>query len=290
MSLATFLRLGRVSNLPTVWSNTLAAVALAGAWPPDARLLPLLAATTLAYTGGMFLNDAFDREIDARERPERPIPSGEIGHVTVLAIGFAMLALAVALVAGVALGADGGGWRAVIAALALAATIVLYDLHHKGNPFGPLVMGLCRALVYAAVGLALLETPSPTLLLGAAVLTCYLVGLTWTAKQERSESITSLWPLVPLVSPLVYGTVAATLGAQVALVPCALLALWLLAALRRVRRGNPGDVGRAVGSMIAGIALVDAIFLAAAVGLGPALLGCAAFVLTLALQRRVPGT
>ena len=66
MNIATFLRLGRVSNLPTVWSNALAGAALAGAWPPDGRLVPLLAAMTLAYTGGMFLNDAFDRDIDAR--------------------------------------------------------------------------------------------------------------------------------------------------------------------------------------------------------------------------------
>ena len=31
------------------------------------------------YIGGMYLNDAFDRDIDARERPERPIPSGHVG-------------------------------------------------------------------------------------------------------------------------------------------------------------------------------------------------------------------
>lgn len=70
------LRLGRVSNLPTVWTNALAGAALAGGEPWQAAMLPLLLALSLFYVGGMYLNDAFDRDIDARERPARPIPAG----------------------------------------------------------------------------------------------------------------------------------------------------------------------------------------------------------------------
>ena len=289
MNASAFLRLGRVSNLPTVWTNTLAAAALAGAWPPDGRIAPLLLAMTLAYTGGMFLNDAFDRDVDARERPERPIPSGEIAASTVFALGFAQLGIAVLLVAGSAFGDGGGGVRAVLAALALAAAIVVYDRFHKGNPFGPLLMGLCRMLVYVSVAFALLARPSGDVLLGALLLLAYLIGLTWTAKQEHLGRIENLWPLAPLAAPLGYGVVAAGADARV-LLPTALLALALLAAVRLVRRRRAGDMPRAVGTMIAGIALVDAIFLAAAAGAGAALLGIAAFALTLALQRRVPGT
>ena len=102
----------------------------------------------------MYLNDAFDAEIDARQRPERPIPSGAAcrGRRCSCA-GFA----------------DAGGKRcsgsarvgmlerhrplAGAAALALAAAIVLYNWHHKENPLGPLVMGLCRVLVYVAAAL-----------------------------------------------------------------------------------------------------------------------------------------
>src|SRR5262245_63491269 len=53
-----------------------------------------LAAGSLFYSGGMALNDAFDAEIDARERPERPIPSGRVSRGTVLALGFGMLVVA----------------------------------------------------------------------------------------------------------------------------------------------------------------------------------------------------
>ena len=72
-SLTPYLLLGRVSNLPTVWTNTLAGATLAGAAVTPGRLVLLAAAFSLLYTGGMYLNDAFDREVDARERPERPI-------------------------------------------------------------------------------------------------------------------------------------------------------------------------------------------------------------------------
>src|SRR5262245_13283313 len=74
--LGVYLRLGRVSNLPTVWTNVLAGVVLAGG-RPQPRLLTLWTALSCFYVGGMFLNDAFDRQVDARERAEGPITSGE---------------------------------------------------------------------------------------------------------------------------------------------------------------------------------------------------------------------
>ena len=71
------LRLGRVSNLPTVWTNTLAGIVLAGGRIERCpHRCPLLVALSLFYIAGMYLNDAFDAGIDARERPERPIPVG----------------------------------------------------------------------------------------------------------------------------------------------------------------------------------------------------------------------
>ena len=51
----------------------------------------VLVAMSLFYVGGMYLNDYFDRAIDARERPQRPIPAGDISAAAVAAIGFGML-------------------------------------------------------------------------------------------------------------------------------------------------------------------------------------------------------
>src|SRR5262245_59426154 len=96
--LRAWLELARVSNLPTVWSNVLAAWLLAGGtwtWGP---LAWLLAGASLIYTGGMFLNDAADVKFDREHRRERPIPSGRISLAQAwvaglgfLLVGFAML-------------------------------------------------------------------------------------------------------------------------------------------------------------------------------------------------------
>jgi hypothetical protein len=90
-ALSVALRLGRISNLPTVWTNTLVGVTLAGGTSFDARVPLLMVALSLFYIGGMFLNDAFDREFDARTRPDRPIPAGQVTASTVFGSGFGML-------------------------------------------------------------------------------------------------------------------------------------------------------------------------------------------------------
>src|SRR5262249_30013757 len=99
VSFATLLKLGRVSNLPTVWTNVLAGTVLAGGDWRDGRFGIVLVAMSVFYIGGMYLNDYFDRAVDARERPTRPIPAGEISAAAVAAAGAAMLASAIALMA-----------------------------------------------------------------------------------------------------------------------------------------------------------------------------------------------
>ena len=70
----------------------------------------------------------------------------------------------------------------------------------------------------------------------------------------------------------------------------ALFVIWVLVALRFVLRRGPGDIPRAVVSLIAGICLLDAVFIAATGQLVLAGVCVAAFVLTLALQRYISGT
>jgi hypothetical protein len=56
---ATLLRLGRVSNLPTVWTNVLAGAVLSGGDWRNWRLGLMLVAMSSFYVGGMYLNDYF---------------------------------------------------------------------------------------------------------------------------------------------------------------------------------------------------------------------------------------
>jgi len=285
-----WLRLARVSNLPTVWTNVLAGTVLAGGSPGVLLTLVLIVALSLFYSGGMLLNDAFDHRIDAHERPQRPIPSGEVTLESVFAFGFlALLAgLVLLLAAGHAI-EPATARPPVLAGLALAAAIVLYDWHHKGNPLSPLVMALCRLLAYVVAGLAAAPASVPALWLIAFVGACHVVGLTYIARQENLSRPENLWPLALLAVPLLYGLWLAAGGAWQALLwlafaACVASALWWL------RRRRAGDVGRAVVTMIAAIALLDGLFLAGAGRIDLAIVAALCFAATLALQHWVRGT
>lgn len=178
----TYLTLGRVSNLPTVWTNAIGGIVLGGAALSFGRAAPLAAAFSLAYVGGMFLNDAYDRRIDARERPDRPICAGAIGAGEVFGVGFALLGAAALLVAFVAV-REGTGTLPVVSAIGLAACIVLYDAWHKGNPAGPVIMGACRALVVLTAALAATGRVATAAAIGALVVLAYVAGLTLVAKR-----------------------------------------------------------------------------------------------------------
>jgi 4-hydroxybenzoate polyprenyltransferase len=260
----------------------LAATALAGGDPASARTASVVFAMTLFYVGGMYLNDAFDRDIDARERPGRPIPAGEISATVVFGAGFALLALACAIMAlhGLASALAGG---------ALAGAIGVYDVHHKGNALSPLVMGLCRALVYVGAAVAAAGAIPAVVLIGAAGVCAHVVGLTYAAKQEAFDRVERLWPLAVLALPLVVALPWMSAGWIVA-VAWLTLAVVDLASVRLLKeRRAKGAVPRAVATLIAGISLVDALFVAA-VAPWLALPCWAGFVLTRALQRVVPGT
>ncbi|MEM7059227.1 MAG: UbiA family prenyltransferase [Pseudomonadota bacterium] len=286
-SLRTYLVLGRVSNLPTVWTNVLAGTVLSMSVPgmSNGELFALLVAMSLFYLGGMYLNDAFDAEIDAAERSNRPIPTGRISVGQVWVMGWLMLI--VGSVLGFWL-----GWKAGLAGLGLAGSVVLYDWLHKKTVLSPMIMGACRFLTYVMAAYAAGDLPA-AVLIGAIGLFAHVVGLTYAAKQEAYDQIGAWWPLAVLAVPVLIGAWLTHHPLFVNVTAWALLAAyaaWMLWALRYLFRRKPGDVPRAVVSLIAGIALFDAVMIAsvgATILAGLAVLG---FLLTLALQRFVPGT
>ena len=181
MSVQTALKLGRVSNLPTVWTNVIAGVALATLEVDWKVVVPVAIAASLLYVAGMYLNDAFDRRWDAEHRPERPIPAGEVSARLVFQVGVGMMAAALIVLAVAA------GSRALVAGGVLAGLIVLYDASHKGSRFAPAIMGLCRVAVYGVAATAAGRTFAPPVVAGAAFLFCYLVLLSSIARRETSD-------------------------------------------------------------------------------------------------------
>lgn len=100
----------------------------------------IAAASVCLYLGGMAANDWADRELDAVERPERPIPSGRVSPQTALKVAGGLTA------AGVALAGLAGGRKTFALATGLAAAVWAYDMRWKNTAAGPAGMALCRGL------------------------------------------------------------------------------------------------------------------------------------------------
>jgi len=290
MNWATALRLGRVSNLPTIWTNILAGAVLSGATFTPLSLALLVLALSLFYVAGMYLNDAFDREFDTVAYPKRPIPSGAVLARTVFTIGFLGLATGELLLIALGYGmADGHGWPPPLAGLCLAATIVYYNLRHKNNPYGPLLMGLCRVQVYLTTALALAPALPERVWWGAGLLFIYIIGLSYIARQETLARLTSLWPLAFLAAPFFYGMQGALRSIIPALIYVGFFT-WVLLAVIRLARRTQFDVREGVSALIAGIALLDALLIALAGEPWLAVAAAGGCLLTRLAHRLIPGT
>lgn len=292
MKLRTLLLLGRTSNLPTVWSNMLAGAVLSGAVFGSNTLAVLLLSGSAFYEGGMFLNDAFDADVDARERPNRPIPSGQVARSTVYLLGFGLLAAGLVLLTlAVPLRLTQPGFGTILAGAFTCAAVLVYNRWHKGHAWSPLVMGACRAGLYATAALAVSGALGKELLLGAGALWLYIVGLTHIARFETGKMLDRAWISLFVFAPLLVAAPALLRSLAPLPLLCAVALLgWSVRSLGFALRGGPGQIPRAVVALIAGVSLVDALFVSL---YAPPLLVLpvfAAFLLTLKWQRRIPGT
>ena len=154
----------------TVPGDVLAGGSSAG-WPAGRRTWLLPVASTALYWGGMALNDFSDREVDALERPERPVPSGRVSAGRALAVAGGLTA------AGLALAAAGGGLRV---AAQLAASAWAYDLLLKDTVAGPFAMAAARGL---DVALGASGRPAGALVPAVAV-AVHTVGVTVLSRGE----------------------------------------------------------------------------------------------------------
>ncbi|MEP0710429.1 MAG: UbiA-like protein EboC [Algoriphagus sp.] len=175
--LFAYLQLTRPANVVTAIADIWAGFAIAGAWAfilsdwgsASNEFLVNLAWLSLStiglYAGGVAFNDVFDSELDAVERPERPIPSGRASKSGAAWMSLILLAVGVLAAAQVNLISAG-------IALAVALLAVLYDYWGKHQTIlGPINMGLCR---------------TGNLLLGVSVI---------------PETLATFWPLglIPLI-------------------------------------------------------------------------------------------
>jgi 4-hydroxybenzoate polyprenyltransferase len=290
----TLLELGRVSNVPTVWSNVTAGWLLAGGgW--NAQFFVLCLGASLLYVAGMFLNDAFDAAWDRTHRPERPIPSGRISHRAVWAIGWGLLLLGAVIVGAVFL----AGERAPFLWWSLAPLIIciiLYDWWHKKSAWSALLMAACRFFLVAIAIAAAVTSKLPALsVIHPVWLAAYILAITLIARSEARGkepfpfapaicfvlAITLLLPVEPKLSNFQWWA---------GVVFAAVFMIWVKRGIF-VQRSNPSPdrVGRLVSHLLAGIIAFDCVAIAT-VDLAAAFFVLALLPITVWLQRFVPAT
>lgn len=280
--LRTLLILGRVSNLPTVWSNCLAGWLLNDG--KDWRSFGILCAgASLLYIGGMYLNDACDIRFDTQHRNARPIPAGHISARTVWILSAILLLGGTALLASL-------GQTPALAALGLLACIVAYDLVHKQTAFAPLLMAGCRFLLYVVAAAATNHWIRNKALLCGGALALFIVALSFIARKEAQNVRPNLLVLPLFIAPIVTAHLSLTSQNMVALVIIAIAYVaWVIISLSHMVKGGPPAIGRTVSGLLAGIVLVDMLAVQGGGGMMP-LAFLVLFVSALILQRTIPAT
>ena len=266
--LQLYLGLARASNLPTVWTNALAAWALMGRTIDPIPLLLICLAGSLLYAGGCTLNDAFDAAWDRERRPERPIPSGALSEREVWIVGSVELIGGLAILASFGMRTLGSGALVVLA-------ILLYDWLHKKTAWSVLLMGWCRLQwVLTAATTAVVKTEwideeiwNPPLIYGS-ILLAYIVYVSLMARRESlttPETKANSAAISNIISILLFAALgwllcALLLGTFIPLIPVTALAIWFLLAKGIMDRGGRPKIGIFVSRALAGIVLLDTAF------------------------------
>lgn len=203
MSWRAWAELLRVSALFTVPGDALAGAAAVGV-RPNGRTLLAVGSSLCLYEAGMALNDWADREVDAVERPHRPIPSGR------LSAGAALGAAGALTGAGLVL-ASRAGRPALAVASALSVTVWSYDLYFKHTAGGPAAMAAARGLdlVLGAVATdsGAVRGGRRPVLASAAVLSAHTYAVTSVSRHEAQGGSTAM-PLAALAATIGLGALA----------------------------------------------------------------------------------
>ncbi|MCO8266687.1 UbiA family prenyltransferase [Haloferax sp. AB510] len=271
-SLASFARLVRVPNLFTAPPDViLGAVLVSGGRPsvPLSSLAGVALASVLLYAAGTTLNDYADADEDARFRPERPIPSGDVSRTRARNLGVALLG------AGVVVAAVAGGPTTGVVAAVLGLLVALYDGALKDTPLGFAAMGGCRG-ANVALGMAVVAgspsapTPPTWVSLVPVVVALYIAGVTYMAESETGAGdsgavLVGMAGVGLAVGSVVVAAAAVGIGPSdsATLAVAGGLLVWFAAwtgrdLLTAYADPRPGTIGPAVGTCVLGLVVFNA--------------------------------
>ena len=254
-----FLRLLRAGTLFSPAADVVASAAVLGL-PWDAALGRAIAASVGLYAAGMVWNDIADRRLDAVQRPERPLPRGDIALPVAVLLGLGLLGGALWL-------SPCRGHHALIAALVLA-----YDFAGKHLAWlGALGMGALRGLnlwtAAALAGASATASRQQDLAVAAVCYATYIVAVTILGIFEdlpkvRPRAVAAVQTAPPLAAW--FGVLSVQHGLWPAPAIAALPMLWFLRRNARTREWNQPAIRRSMLFLLLGTMVYTALLALAA--------------------------
>lgn len=266
-----YLQLARLPNVFTAPTNVMAGyLTITSASNMNLENLGMLmASSALLYVSGIIFNDYFDIEIDRKERPSRPLPSGSISKKSALRIAVALMAVAAVISALVS-------WLSLAVLVCLCCAIIGYDYRLKyGSLIGPATMGGTRFLNVILGATPLLSMPSQQHFFqpffAAGVVFAFVITITLFSKKEISGSPSRRMTVLFLPVYAIAGTVAAgtMLGIFNTTVFTILVPFIVIQSVifKQIRTGEAGAIQGGIKWMVISIIILDSVFVSGTAGL-----------------------
>ena len=280
--LRQYLLLVRLPNVFTTPSNILVGY-LATTPPAEANgfhLAALMVSSGLLYIAGVVLNDYFDVEVDRRERPSRPLPSGSISKERAMSI--ALIALAAANAIALAISP-----ASLAVSAALTAAIIAYDYRLKRSPAGPFAMGSTRFLnvilgaspaLSAAVASGGRAAPVPGIwaaaIFAATSLFVYIIAIMILSKKEvgneKPNTSAAFSIIFAMIASIALADIFLLQLHWVFLINLMIFAAVIVATYKRliITESSPDSnpVQQAIKNMVISIIILDSVFVSGMAG------------------------
>jgi len=238
----------RPANIVTAVADILAGIAISGfflQFPEDLSPFVWLILSTMGlYGGGVVMNDVFDAQLDAVERPERPIPSGLIAKDEATVLGLVLLA------GGVSLAFLVSAFSGIIA-LTIAVLALVYDKWAKHHSFlGPLNMGVCRGL-NLLLGLSIVPAQAGVYWYLSVVPIIYIAAITMISQGEvhGGKKLTLIAAAI-LYALAMAGILYIGFSRQHALTTVFFVALWAMMVFLPLRKAILKPEGKMIGRAV----------------------------------------
>jgi hypothetical protein len=261
-----YLILVRLPNLFTLPSNILVGFVIVSALTQTTyvQVLLLVTISILHYCVGIILNDLCDFNIDKKERPYRPLPSGKISRKIAIALVtiFSFLALTLSLIVGI---------PTLVISSILFAIIFGYDRYLKNTWAGPFTIASARVMnIMLGVSVNINSASSnPQFVILTFVLTITLVYVSLIGYMSRYEihgfsNNVKLFLTPAIIAMIISSIILFTLTGFFkydSLVILALFSFIMFVTFHKIHKKDSLGIQQIIQNMILSIIVLDSTFL-----------------------------